>query len=60
MERCLVTHNRVDFERLHLQFLAEGQSHWGIIVTPQKRRDALVLLVEALAADEVMGQLLYA
>jgi len=34
--RCLVTHNRVDFERLHLQFIEEGREHCGIIVFPQK------------------------
>ncbi len=32
--RCLVTHNRVDFERLHLQFIEEGREHCGIIVVP--------------------------
>ena len=34
--RCLVTHNRVDFERLHLQLIEEGREHCGIIVVPQK------------------------
>lgn len=32
--RCLVTHNRVDFERLHLQFIEEGREHCGIIIVP--------------------------
>ena len=36
VDRCLLTHNRVDFERLHLEYMAEGREHSGIIVTPQK------------------------
>lgn len=36
MERCILTHNRVDFERLHLQYMDEGRKHGGIIVVPQK------------------------
>ena len=27
LSRCIVTHNRVDFERLHLQFMEEGREH---------------------------------
>ena len=50
--RCLVTHNRVDFEvegrsgfptmpnrlveRLHLQYINENRQHSGIIIVPQK------------------------
>ncbi|MDJ0724629.1 MAG: DUF5615 family PIN-like protein [Prochloraceae cyanobacterium] len=29
--RCLLIHNRVDFERLHLQYLNENKQHSGII-----------------------------
>ncbi|WP_292707328.1 DUF5615 family PIN-like protein [Nostoc sp. NMS2] len=32
--RCLLTHNRVDFERLHLQYIEENKEHFGIIVVP--------------------------
>ncbi|MEH2173030.1 DUF5615 family PIN-like protein [Nostoc sp.] len=34
--RCILTHNRVDFERLHLQYIEENKEHFGIIVVPQK------------------------
>lgn len=34
--RCIVTHNRADFERLHIHFLEEEKQHSGIIVIAQK------------------------
>ncbi len=30
--RVLLTHNRVDFERLHREWLGSGRSHQGIII----------------------------
>jgi len=36
LERCLLTHNRVDFEQLHLQSMKDNQQHSGIIIVPQK------------------------
>lgn len=36
VDRCILTHNRVDFEHLHLQYLSQGQSHAGIMVAPRK------------------------
>jgi predicted nuclease of predicted toxin-antitoxin system len=30
--RCILTHNRLDFERLHLQYLEAGKQHFGIII----------------------------
>ena len=62
--RCLLTHNRVDFERLHLQYMQEGRQHAGIIVVPQKNAyevaQRIGLLANALMANEIMNQLLYA
>ncbi|MEH2206770.1 MAG: DUF5615 family PIN-like protein [Nostoc sp.] len=26
--RCILTHNRVDFERLHLQYINENKEHF--------------------------------
>lgn len=64
LDRCLVTHNRVDFERLHLQFLEENQQHSGIIVVPQKGAYEIAqrigILVSSLTFEEVRNQLLYA
>jgi predicted nuclease of predicted toxin-antitoxin system len=35
--RCLLTHNRVDFERLHLQYMEEGQTAlWNYRHTAEK------------------------
>jgi Domain of unknown function (DUF5615) len=62
--RCLLTHNRVDFERLHLQYMEEDRQHYGIIVVPQKNAyevaQRIGILVSTLMADEINNQLLYA
>jgi len=62
--RCLLTHNRVDFEQLHLQYMQEDKQHFGIIVVPQKNAYEVArrigILVSALMADEIINQLLYA
>jgi predicted nuclease of predicted toxin-antitoxin system len=62
--RCLLTHNRVDFERLHLQYIDENRQHSGIIVVPQKNSyevaQRIGILVNTLMADEIHNQLLYA
>ena len=64
MNRCILTHNRVDFERLHLYYVEENRQHAGIIVTPQKNAyetaRRIGILVTALSADEIKNQLLYA
>lgn len=62
--RCILTHNRVDFERLHLGYLQSDQQHAGIIVTPRNgpyevaKRVSIIL--NTLTADEISNQLLYA
>lgn len=64
LNRCLITHNRVDFERLHLQYIQRKKHHSGIIVIPQKNAYELAkrisILVRALAIEEIENQLLYA
>jgi hypothetical protein len=64
MSRCILTHNRVDFERLHLQYIEENRQHSGIIIVPQKNAYEIAqrigILVSALTADEIVNQLLYA
>jgi predicted nuclease of predicted toxin-antitoxin system len=64
LNRCILTHNRVDFERLHLQYLEEERQHSGIIVVPQKNAyevaQRIGILLNALTADEIRNQLLYA
>ena len=60
---ALLTHNRADFEALHLRYLAAGQEHCGIIVAVRRRPPAilrtLLPLLDRLSADEVRGQMLY-
>jgi predicted nuclease of predicted toxin-antitoxin system len=62
--RCIVTHNRIDFERLHLQYVAANKQHFGIIIVPQKNAYEVAqrvgILVNTLTADEIRNQLLYA
>lgn len=62
--RCILTHNRVDFERLHFQYMEEDKQHSGIIVVPQKNAYEIAqrvgILVNTLMADEIHNQLLYA
>ncbi|MDJ0597358.1 MAG: DUF5615 family PIN-like protein [Crocosphaera sp.] len=62
--RCLVTHNRVDFERLHIQYLNENKQHSGIIIVPQKNSYEIArrigILVSSLTVQEINNQLLYA
>ncbi len=64
MGRVMVTHNRLDFERLHADYLAEGRQHYGIIIAPQRRnldqtRGRLLELLNSFDADQLRGQLLY-
>lgn len=64
LNRCLVTHNRVDFESLHLSYLQERKQHTGIIVVPQKNSYEVArrigVLVAGMSAEEIKNQLLYA
>ncbi|MEL6552672.1 MAG: DUF5615 family PIN-like protein [Cyanobacteria bacterium J06621_11] len=62
--RCILTHNRVDYEKLHLTYIELEQQHSGIIVIPQSNAYEVAkrvgLLLDALTADEIATQLLYA
>ena len=62
--RCIITHNRVDFERLHLKFIESNQPHCGIIIVPQKNSYEVAqrvgILVSALTIESINNQLLYA
>ena len=63
LDRCLITHNRIDFERLHIQYLQDNKEHCGIIIVPQKNAYELArrigVLVRALTVDKIKNQLLY-
>ncbi len=58
-----MTHNRLDFERLHTGYIAHNKSHQGILVA--KRRNAYeiaertAILLDTFTADEMIDQLFY-
>ncbi|MCK4330332.1 DUF5615 family PIN-like protein [candidate division WOR-3 bacterium] len=62
-ERTLLTHNRVDFEKLHNEYLKAGKEHYGIIIAG--RRDEYSMLkrilriLNRITADEMKNQLKY-
>lgn len=63
LQRCFLTHNRVDFESLYGELVAEARWHSGIIIASRRNPYALAkdiaLLLDTVAADEVENQLLY-
>ena len=62
-QRTLLTHNRSDFEALHLAYLSAGKGHAGIIFA--RRHPAqdivrrLLIILNAVTADEMQNQLRY-
>ena len=60
---CILTHNWVDYGKLHLQYVTNEIEHSGIIVIPQKPAHEIVsrtiVLLDTLTADELSNQLLY-
>lgn len=61
--RALVTHNRVDFERLADAYFTNGQTHGGIIIAvrrhPRELADRRRQLLDQFTADETDNQLIY-
>ncbi len=61
--RCLLTHNRVDFELLHAECVTGGRQHSGIIIATRTSAYTIAgrvaTLLDTLTADEIAGQLLY-
>lgn len=61
--RCIVTHNRVHFERLHTEYVTASRMHFGIIIAsrrnPHQLARRVAILLNTLAADEIEDQLLY-
>lgn len=61
--RVLLTHNRVDFERLHLEWLETGRPHAGIMIArrrpPCGTAARVGRLLTRLTADELRNQIFY-
>lgn len=59
----LITHNRVDFERLHREWLEAGKSHAGIIIARRRSPGELAArvgrLLSRLGGEELRNQLFY-
>jgi len=36
LQRVFITHNRLDFEKLAIQFIEEGKTHYGIILATRR------------------------
>ena len=63
LNRCMVTHNRIDFENLHRTFVNTELTHSGIIVatrrSPQETARRVAVLLNTFTADDLCNQLLY-
>ena len=57
---AIVTHNRVDFEKLARQYIDSGKSHSGIIIAVRRPATELarrlLVLINHVAADEMANQ----
>ncbi len=63
LRRCIFTHNRLDFEQLHRDYLAANKKHFGIIIGSRRNvyelARRIAVLQNTLTADEIENQLLY-
>ena len=62
-QRALLTHNRVDFERLAQEYFRAGIEHHGIIIaarhSPYEVVQRLLLILNHVTADEMRNQIRY-
>lgn len=60
-QRAIVTFNHKDFAVRHLQCLAEGKEHWGIVLSTEEAPDVLrrrlLRLLNTLRAEELKNQI---
>lgn len=60
---AIVTHNRLDFEKLAQQYFADNQTHYGIIIAvqrlPREIAELLLEILNDLTADEMVNQIVY-
>ena len=63
LHRCLFTHNRIHYEKLHHQAVSGEKKHFGIIIGTRRNMYELArriaTLLDTLTADEIENQLLY-
>lgn len=62
-QKTLVTHNRVDFERLAQEYFNQDKKHYGIILAvrhpPQEIARRLLIILNNVTADEMENQVRY-
>jgi len=60
---AILTHNRVDFEKLAKDYFASGKNHCGIIIaadnSPQEIARRLITILNDFTADEMINQIIY-
>ncbi len=60
---AILTHNRVDFEKLAQNYFFEGKKHFGMIIaarhSPQAIAQRLMVILNNLTADEMINQIIY-
>jgi predicted nuclease of predicted toxin-antitoxin system len=63
LDRCVLTHNRLDFEQLHATYITQSKRHAGIIIASRRNPHEIArrvsILFDSLTADEIANQLLY-
>ena len=59
----LLTHNRVDFERIAQEHFASNKTHYGLIIasrhSPQEIVQRLLKTLNTFTADEMKNQIIY-
>lgn len=62
-QRALLTHNRADFESLHMTYVSSHQRHSGIIIAvrrpPHEITERLLAILDQVTADEMRDHLRY-
>ncbi len=62
-KRVLLTHNRVDFEKLAKEYFEQNKTHCGIIIAvrrlPNEMMQRLLEILNYTTADEMMNQIRY-
>ncbi len=63
-KRAIVTHNRLDFEKLHQRSLETETRHYGIIIVKRRQNEHIVVarllaLLDSISSEEIENQLRY-
>ncbi|MEQ1604988.1 MAG: DUF5615 family PIN-like protein [Pyrinomonadaceae bacterium] len=62
-ESLIVTHNRVDFEQLAVEYFNESKIHHGIIIatfkSPRAIADELIEILNRYSSEEFINQIIY-